>query len=174
MTHASNVTGAIQPIETVGHIAKDKGILFLVDAAQTAGCVPIDLSRLPVDMMAFSGHKSLMGPQGVGGLFIKEEIDLIPLKQGGTGSASSEEVQPDVLPDKYESGTPNTPGLAGLSAALDFIASVTVEKIRAKICQVGKIILEGLQATDGVVVYGPRDMDNNVGVFSFNIKGMFV
>ncbi len=171
MTHASNVTGAIQPIEASGRLARERSIPFLLDAAQTAGCLPIDLSRLPVDMMAFSGHKSLMGPQGVGGLYIRKGIDLVPLKQGGTGSASSEEIQPADLPDKYESGTPNTPGLAGLSAAIDFITSVTVEKIRAKICQVGKKILEGLQATDGVVVYGPTDMENNVGVFSFNVEG---
>ena len=171
MTHASNVTGAIQPIEVVGQIARDRGIPFVLDAAQTAGCIPIDLSLLPVDMMAFSGHKGLMGPQGMGGLYIREGIDLVPLKQGGTGSASSEEVQPEELPDKYESGTPNTPGLAGLSAAIDFLASVTVEKIRSHICQVGKKILKGLQSLDGILVYAPRTMEHNVGVFSFTVKG---
>ncbi len=171
MTHASNVTGAIQPIETVGQIAKERDIPFLLDAAQTVGCYPINLSRLPVDIMAFSGHKSLMGPQGVGGLYIREGIDLVPLKQGGTGSASSEEFQPQELPDKYESGTPNTPGIAGLSAAIDFVSSVSVDKIRTQICQVGKIILEGLQGMDGITYYGPGDMKNNVGIFSFTVEG---
>ena len=171
MTHASNVTGAIQPVEDCGRIARERGIPFLVDAAQTAGCIPINLARLPVDMMAFSGHKGLMGPQGVGGLYIREGIDLAPLKQGGTGSASGSEDQPEMLPDKYESGTPNTPGLAGLSAALDFIASVTVEEIRSNMCRIGRVLLDGLAATDRVVLYGPRDVERNVGVFSFTVGG---
>jgi len=169
MTHASNVTGAIQPVEECGRIAREHGVPLLVDAAQTAGCIPINLGRLPIDMMAFSGHKGLMGPQGVGGLYIRRGLNLTPLKYGGTGSASSEEVQPEMLPDKYESGTPNTPGLAGLSAALDFIASVTVEEIRSNTCKIGRTLLEGFAANDGVVLYGPRDVERNVGVFSFTV-----
>ncbi|MFH1732706.1 MAG: aminotransferase class V-fold PLP-dependent enzyme [Planctomycetota bacterium] len=171
MTHASNVTGAIQPVEECGRIAREHGVPFLVDAAQTAGCIPINLGRLPIDMMAFSGHKGLMGPQGVGGLYVREGIDLAPLKQGGTGSASGSEDQPEMLPDKYESGTPNTPGLAGLSAALDFIASVTVEEIRSHMCRIGRALLEGLAANGGLILYGPRDVERNVGVFSFTVGG---
>ena len=171
VTHASNVTGAIQPVEACGRIAQERGVPVLVDAAQTAGCIPINLGRLPIDMMAFSGHKGLMGPQGVGGLYVREGIDLTPLTHGGTGSASAGEVQPEMLPDKYESGTPNTPGLAGLSAALDFIASVTVEEIRSHMQRVGRILLDGLTATDRVVLYGPRDMEQNIGVFSFTVDG---
>ncbi|MFC1461211.1 aminotransferase class V-fold PLP-dependent enzyme [Verrucomicrobiota bacterium] len=171
MTHASNVFGTIQPIEECSRIAKEHGIPLLVDAAQTAGCVPIDLSRLQVDMLAFSGHKGLMGPQGVGGLYIRPGLDLSPLKHGGTGSSSSKEVQPEILPDKYESGTPNTPGIAGLSAALGFIESETVEKIRARIHGLGEIMLEGLRALDGIAVYGPVDMDRNTGIFSFTVEG---
>jgi len=170
ITHASNVTGAIQPIGAIGQIARDRGITFVVDAAQTVGSVPIDLGALPVDLMAFSGHKSLLGPQGVGGLYIRKGIDLVPLKHGGTGSASSEEIQPDQLPDKYESGTPNTPGIAGLSAAIDFIASVTIRKIRAQICQTGKAFLENLQSMDDITLYGPHTMEHNVGIFSFTVK----
>lgn len=170
MTHASNVTGAIQPVEACGRIARKRGILFLVDAAQTVGCMPFDLSRMPIDLLAFSGHKGLMGPQGVGGLYLRASVDLAPLKQGGTGSASSEETQPDMLPDKYESGTPNTPGIAGLSAALDFIAATTVAKIRAHVCHVGEAMLDGLRAIGGVTVYGSTRMEDNAGVFSFNIS----
>ena len=155
MNHASNVTGAIQPVEDCGRIAGEHGIPFLVDTAQTAGCLPIDIGRLAVDMLAFSGHKGLLGPQGVGGLYIRKGIELVPLKQGGTGSASTEEKQPGILPDRYESGTPNTPGLAGLSAALDFLEAVTVEKVRGHICRTGKAILEGLEAMDRILVYGP-------------------
>ncbi len=170
MPHASNVTGTIQPIEECCRIARKHGILSLVDAAQTLGCVSIDLTRLPIDLLAFSGHKCLMGPQGVGGLYIRKGLCPVPLKYGGTGSASSEEIQPDILPDKYESGTPNTPGLAGLSAALDFIAAETIEKIRQSIFEIGKIFRDGLETIKDVVVYGPRDMRFNVGIFSFTVK----
>jgi len=120
MVHASNVTGAIQPIEEWGRIARERGIPFLVDAAQTAGCLPILLPALPVDYLAFSGHKALLAAQGVGGLFLGNAGQLPPLRFGGTGSRSGSTHQPDMLPDKYESGTPNTPGLAALGAALDW------------------------------------------------------
>lgn len=172
MTHASNVTGTIQPIAECCKIAREHGALLLVDAAQTLGSVPIDLSSLPVDLLAFSGHKCLMGPQGVGGLYIRKGVLLLPLKHGGTGSASSAELQPDILPDKYESGTPNTPGIAGLSAALDFLASKKIENIRRSICKVGKIVRDGLETIKNVVVYGPSDMKDNVGIFSFKIEGL--
>jgi len=171
MTHASNVTGAIQPIAACGRIARERGVPFLVDAAQTAGCVPIDLRELPVDLLAFSGHKGLLGPQGVGGLYLGRGAAPAPLKHGGTGSRSSEEIQPDMLPDRYESGTPNTPGLAGLGAALDFILSSSVAAIRRRICRVGQVLLEGLEALGEVALHGPPDMSRNVGVFSFTVKG---
>ena len=171
MTHASNVTGAIQPIEECGRIARARGVPFLVDAAQTGGCLPIDLAVLPVDMMAISGHKGLLGPQGVGALYVGEGMRPAPLKQGGTGSASSQETQPEMLPDRYESGTPNTPGIAGLSAALDFLARETVPKIRATICDRGRAMLRGLRDMDGLVLFGPQDMALNVGVFSFRVRG---
>ncbi|MHC4713010.1 MAG: aminotransferase class V-fold PLP-dependent enzyme [Planctomycetota bacterium] len=171
MTHASNVTGTIQPIEECGRIAAERGIPFLVDAAQTAGCVPIDLSRLPVDMMAISGHKGLLGPQGVGALYIREGIRPRPLKQGGTGSASGDEVQPEILPDMYESGTPNTPGIAGLSAALDFLAHKTIAAVRAGIRELGEMLLKGLTGMAEVELFGPGEISRNVGVFSFRLKG---
>ncbi len=171
MTHASNVTGSIQPIEECGRIAREHGIPLLVDAAQTAGCLPIDLSSLPVDLLAFSGHKGLMGPQGTGGLYVGEGIELAPLKQGGTGSNSSEEYQPDILPDRYESGTPNTPGLAGLGAALGFILDETVEAIREKTKKAGGMLADGLRGVDCVRTYGPPDMERNVGNFSFAVEG---
>lgn len=170
MTHASNVTGTIQPIEECGRIAREHGVPFLVDAAQTAGCLPIDLAALPVDMLALSGHKGLMGPQGVGALYIAEAVQPEPLKQGGTGSASGEQTQPEMIPDKYESGTPNTPGIAGLSASLDFLLQETVPKVRSAICDLGRAALRGLEGLDGVVLFGPRDMDLNVGVFSFTVE----
>ena len=171
MTHASNVTGAIQPVEECGRMARDLGIPFLVDAAQTAGCVPLDVSRLPVDLLAFSGHKGMLGPQGVGGLYIREGMDIAPLKEGGTGSGSSEETQPRVLPDRYESGTPNTPGIVGLSAAAEYLSSVTVEAIRSGIVSAGDVMLSGLCSIKGVALHAPADMTRNAGIFSFTVDG---
>ena len=171
MTHASNVTGAIQPVEEARIIAREHDIPLLVDAAQSGGCLPIDLVEMPVDLLAFSGHKGLLGPQGVGGLCIREGLEIAPLKQGGTGSSSQEEKQPGIMPDRYESGTPNTPGLAGLSAAIEFLLSETVAGVRVGICSVGKVLLEGLSAVDGVTVHGPSEMDRNIGIFSFRLAG---
>ncbi len=171
MTHASNVCGAIQPVEACARIAREHGIPILVDAAQSAGCVPIDLEATPVDLLAFSGHKGLMGPQGTGGLYVGKGLDVLPLKQGGTGSSSSKETQPDFLPDRYESGTPNTPGLAGLGAAVEFVRGAGVERIREKTMRMGQAIVDGMAALEGVSLYGPRDMRRNAGVFSFRIHG---
>lgn len=111
-----------------------------------------------------------MGPQGIGGLYVREDIDLIPLKHSGTGSASSKEVQSDQLPDKYESGTSNTPGLAGLYAATDFLTAVTVKKKWAQICQIGEKFIENLRSVDEIAFYGPRTMEQKVGIFSFTVK----
>ncbi len=169
MPHASNVTGTIQPVEDCAELCRRKGVPLLVDAAQTAGCLPLDLGTVPIDMLAFSGHKGLMGPQGVGGLYIRKGVDPKPLKHGGTGSNSASEKQPGSVPDRYESGTPNTPGLAGLSAALDYIGTVTVQAIRAGIIELGNIMLDGLRGIDGVTLHGPSSMADNVGVFSFTM-----
>jgi len=171
MTHASNVTGAIQPIEECGRIAREHGVPLLVDAAQTGGCIPLALSNMPVDLIAFSGHKGLMGPQGVGGLCLRESVEPTPLVHGGTGSRSSEDIQPGMLPDRYESGTANMPGLAGLGAALAFVLAETVEAIRERVCSLGAGILDGLSAVKGVTLFGPRDMARNIGVFSFRVAG---
>ena len=171
MTHASNVTGTIQPVAEAFTIARDHGIPLLVDAAQSGGCLPIDLTQTPVDLLAFSGHKGLLGPQGTGGLCIREGLEVAPLKQGGTGSSSQEEKQPGMMPDRHESGTPNTPGLAGLAAAVDFLLSETVMSVRAGICNVGEVLLEGLSAVDGVTVHGPSEMEKNIGTFSFRLAG---
>jgi selenocysteine lyase/cysteine desulfurase len=116
--HASNVIGAIQPIEEIGKIAKEKGILFLVDAAQTAGTYDIDVQKMHIDFLAFAGHKGLMGPMGTGGLYIGSRGKGIePLRHGGTGTLSESETQPDSMPDRFETGTPNAPGIAGLLAS---------------------------------------------------------
>ena len=132
ITHASNVTGTLMPLADVVEIAHKNKAIFMVDAAQTAGAFPLDVQELGIDLMACSGHKSLMGPQGTGVLYVSPRIDLEEIKQGGTGGNSEEPLQPQTRPDRYECGTPNTPGIAGLGAAVRFIQETGIEKIREK------------------------------------------
>jgi cysteine desulfurase family protein len=171
VTHASNVTGAIQPVEAILRAAKAKGAFTLVDAAQTAGSVPIDLSSLPADLLAASGHKGLLGPQGTGFLFVREGVPLVPLVEGGTGSRSEEDRQPDFYPDCQESGTPNSVGIAGLSVALAWLLRKGVEAVRGKeMDRVGEL-LEGLRRIPGTAVYGPDDPAARGCAVSFNLEG---
>lgn len=172
MLHASNVTGALMPVEEVGRITRKKGIAFLVDAAQTAGAYPIDVEAMNIDLLAFTGHKGLMGPQGTGGLYIREGFEPEPLIEGGTGSESALEEQPRVLPDRYEAGTQNVVGLAGLKAGIEFILQTGVENIRKKELQLLEYLQEGLKAVPGLELYGPQDIACKVGVVSFNLPSV--
>ena len=167
--HASNVVGTIMPIKEIGEVAKEKRIPLLVDAAQTAGVYPIDVEELGIDMLAFTGHKGLLGPQGTGGLYIREGIELEPLKEGGTGGESILETQPSNLPDRYEAGTLNAPGLAGLGAGVSFILSEGVDKIRAKEIALTKRLIDKLSEIPEVEIYGPKDAEKQVGVVSMNV-----
>ena len=160
LTHASNVCGTLLPVEEVGRLARRRGVLFLLDAAQTAGAVPIDVEAQAIDLLAFSGHKSLCGPMGTGGLVIGERVDvtaLTPLKYGGTGSRSEREEQPEFLPDRCESGTPNAVGLAGLAAAVRWVQERGVERVRDHERGLTAELLAGLSAIPGALVYGPGD-----------------
>jgi cysteine desulfurase family protein len=172
LTHASNVTGTIQPVAEVGAIARHLGIIFCVDAAQTAGAVPIDIPGMNIDLLAFTGHKSLYGPQGTGGLYIGPGIEerISPLMTGGTGSASELEMQPDFMPDKFESGTPNTPGIAGLLAGVRFIQSQGIEAIRGRERGLAEELRKGLASIPDVRVYG--DPMKSIPLVSFTIEGM--
>ncbi len=174
LSHASNVVGTILPVAAVGAIARSHGIPILVDAAQSAGCYHIDVEAMNVDLLAFSGHKSLFGPQGTGGLYIRPGLEpgLEPLKYGGTGSYSEYENQPDFLPDKYESGTPNTVGLAGLGAGVRFVMREGLGNIRQKEEKLTGLLLKGLAAMPGVVCYGNGDPGERVAIVSFNISGV--
>jgi cysteine desulfurase family protein len=174
VTHASNVTGTIQPIAELGQIAREHGFLFCVDAAQTAGALPIHVDEMAIDLLAFSGHKSLFGPQGTGGLYIREGIErhLRPLMMGGTGSRSEFEVQPDFMPDKYESGTPNAIGLAGLGAGVRFVLAEGVEAIRRREEGLTERFMKGLASLKDITVYGPPDAASRAAVVSFNIDGV--
>src|SRR5437763_39175 len=123
MTHASNVLGTVQPVEEIARIAREAGALFLVDAAQSAGVVPIDLKATPIDMLAFPGHKALYGPTGTGALYVSPRVSIRPWREGGTGGDSKSEVQPEEMPYALEGGTPNALGIAGLAAGLAWVAA---------------------------------------------------
>ena len=173
LLHASNVTGTIQPIREVAEIAHEAGALVLVDAAQTAGHLPIDLRTLPADVLACAGHKGLLGPLGTGLLYVRPGVEdqLRSLRQGGTGSRSEEDRQPAHLPDKYESGNHNAPALCGLAAALEFLIDQRVDAIEVHESRLTRRLLEGLAAIPGVQVYGPGPDRPRVGVVSFTLDG---
>ena len=169
LVHASNVSGTIQPIAEVGEIARRKGIPFLVDASQSAGSVPIDVEAMKIDLLAFPGHKALMGPLGTGGLYIRDGIDLETLREGGTGSQSEHEVQPDFLPDKYEPGSHNALGIAGWRAALEFVLKEGVPTIRAHEERITEQFLEGISQIKNLTVYGPTRAAERVPVISVRL-----
>lgn len=169
-THASNVTGTIFPIAEIAAIAHRGGAWILVDAAQTAGVVPIDMQTMGIDLLAFTGHKGLQGPPGTGGLVIGERVpikSMVPLVRGGTGSRSEFEIQPEDCPDKFESGTLNGPGIAGLGAGVRWILKQGVAAIRDHEIELARILAEGLAEIPSVRVFGPRDWMQRTSVVSF-------
>lgn len=171
-THASNVSGLLLPVEEIAATARQKGVPFLLDAAQTAGVYPLDVRLLPVDMLAFAGHKGPLGPQGVGGLILKKGITLRPWREGGTGSRSHEVFQPTVMPDFLEAGTMNMPGIAGLDAGITFIDSIGLDNIRAHDVKLAGMLRSGLQEIPGTKVYGPENPKEGVAVVSFVMEGV--
>jgi selenocysteine lyase/cysteine desulfurase len=173
LIHASNVTGAIQPVEAVGQIAREHGLVYLVDAAQSLGYVPIDVSALGCHLLAAPGHKGLLGPLGTGVLYVAPGIEerLLPTRQGGTGSRSDEEVQPPGLPDRYESGNLNLPGIAGLEAGVSHLLATGTAESLATIWRLTGRLLAALGGLPGVRLYGPAGTDSRVGVISLNVAG---
>jgi cysteine desulfurase family protein len=172
MTHASNVSGVIQPIEEYGLIARKHNLIFMVDAAQTAGKYPLDVQVNNIDLLAFSGHKGLLGPPGTGALYISERVELDTLREGGTGSHSEQEDQPATLPFKFECGTANTVGIAGLGAGLSFIYEEGMEKILEHERYLTIRLLEGLSCIHGITVYSAKDRANQAPVLSFTVDGI--
>jgi len=170
-THASNVAGTVVPLGEVAALARAHGAHTVVDAAQTAGTVPLDVDRLGVDVLAFTGHKGLFGPTGTGGLYLRDGIDLRPLVRGGTGSDSAHEVQPAFMPDVLESGTPNVAGIAGLGAGVRFVTDAGIEAVQAHERSLIARLADGLRAIAGVTVYGPTDPAVRCGIVSFNVGG---
>ena len=175
LNHASNVVGTLLPVAEVGAICRERNLLLLVDAAQTGGAYPIDVQADQIDLLAFTGHKSLGGPMGTGGLIVGQRVDeaqLEPLIRGGTGSRSEHEVQPDFLPDMCESGTPNVVGVAGLQVGVRWVLERGVEAIRAHEVALAQRLIHGLSQIDGVTVYGTLDAELQTATVSFNIAGM--
>ena len=173
-THASNVCGTVNPLEQVGAFAKKHDLWFVVDGAQTAGVLPVSMKAFQADALTFTGHKSLLGPQGVGGFIITNEFSqaLESLIVGGTGSHSESEVQPEMLPDKFESGTPNTVGLYGLSAALKYIKSEGIDQIHAHEMALTERFIEGLQNNSGIRILGKKGLVDRTAVVALDFIGM--
>ncbi len=174
LAHASNVCGTIQPLEAVAGLCADAGIPLVLDSAQTAGVLPLDAASLGLAALCFTGHKGLMGPQGIGGILWRPDFaaQVEPLVTGGTGSYSHVETQPEDLPDKFESGTPNLPGVVGLHAALGWIGDTGIQRIAERERELGSMLLEGLSRVEGISLSGKGDMEGRLPVFSFNIEGL--
>ena len=173
ITHVSNVTGTIQPIRQIGNICREHGIPFIVDAAQSAGHLPIDVQADCIDLLAAPGHKALLGPLGTGFLYVRPGIEKIlrPLKEGGTGSVSEEDRHPEFMPDKYEPGSHNAIGIAGLSEGVKWILDQTVEKLAAHDVDLIRTFIDSISDIPGLTSYGPPGVRNRVGVFSIRIDG---
>ncbi len=172
LTHASNVTGAIQPIREIGKIAREGGALFLVDAAQTAGAVPIDVEKDFIDLLAFPGHKSLLGPTGTGGLYVSERVEKIsPWREGGTGMGSESPTHPEEFPYVLEGGTPNTVGIVGLAEGLKFVGEKGIDNIRAHELKLMKTLREGIKEIKKIKTYGPKSVEKSTAALSFTIEG---
>lgn len=171
ITHASNVTGTVMPIEEIGKITREAGINFLVDAAQTAGVLDIDVKKMNIDLLAFPGHKSLLGPTGTGGLYIGDGIVLETLLEGGTGSQSELPGMPESLPERYEAGTLNTAGIFGLGAGIDFIMEKGIKTIRDHELNLTKKFIEGSPKIPGIKIFGSLNTESRAPVVSFLING---
>src|SRR5712691_2029038 len=170
-THASNVAGTLLPVGALAALAREHGIPYLVDASQTAGAIPIDVEELELDLLAFTGHKGLLGPTGSGGLYVREGVALVPLIRGGTGSDSAHEIQPEFLPDAFESGTLNVAGIAGLGAGVNFLSEIGIDAVHAHERKLVAQFIAGASEIAGITLYGPGDAALRCGLDSFNVAG---
>ncbi len=170
MLHGSNVCGSLMPIAEAGRICRERGIFFIVDAAQTAGVFPIHMKDMNINGLAFTGHKGLLGPQGIGGLLLDEELAeaISPIVDGGTGSRSDSLVMPDFMPDKLETGTMNLPGVMGLSTALDYVMEKGVDAIRAQELKLTRVFMEMLEECPGIRLVGPGGSEERCPIVSLD------
>jgi len=174
LTHASNVTGTVQPIRQLGQIAREHGIPLLVDAAQSAGHLPIDVQADGIDLLAAPGHKGLLGPLGTGFLYIRPGIEKIlrTTQEGGTGSVSEEDTQPEFMPDKYEPGSHNAIGIAGLSEGVQWILNEGIDRLKEHDLDLVRVFIDGVSSIEGLTYYGPQGVRDRMGVFSVRIDGL--
>lgn len=170
ISHASNVLGTVNDLKKIGEIAAAEDILFLVDAAQSAGVITIDVEKFKIDFLAVPGHKSLFGPPGIGALYVRDPKMILPLKEGGTGTNSLNTLQPEIMPDYLEAGTLNTAGIIGLGAGVDYILKQGLKNIHQKEMHLLKKIIDGLTDLPKIKVYGKKDVENRTAVTAFNLK----
>ena len=171
VNHGSNVIGTVQPIKEIGRICKERGVTFVVDASQTAGKLPIDIEEMNIDVIAFTGHKSLLGPTGIGGLYVKDKVEIKHTRAGGTGVKSAERHHLKEYPYRLEYGTLNIVGIAGLYAGLNWLQEKGIENIHSHEMDLAKILKKELDQIKNVVTYCAEDLTSHIGVLSFNIKG---
>jgi len=172
VNHASNVIGTVQPIKEIGKLCREKGIIFLIDTSQSAGKVPIDMKDMNVDVVAFTGHKSLMGPMGVGGLYVGDGIEIRHTRAGGTGVRSAVKTHLEEYPYRLEYGTANFPGIAGLQAGVKWVEKRGLENIHKYETGLLRQLRDGLREIEGVTLYCQDDLTNHIGVLCFNIDGL--
>jgi cysteine desulfurase family protein len=172
VNHASNVIGTVQPVGAIGRICRENGVPFAVDASQSAGKIPIDIEQLHIDVVAFTGHKSLLGPTGIGGLYVREGVDIRHTRAGGTGVRSAERMHLEEYPYRLEYGTGNIVGIAGLHAGLKWITEKGIDSIHQHEMKLTRMLRDGLSKMDGVSLYCQNDLADHIGVISFNIDGM--
>ncbi|MGN6627962.1 MAG: aminotransferase class V-fold PLP-dependent enzyme [Tepidisphaeraceae bacterium] len=174
ITHGSNVTGTIQPVRTIGRIAREHAVPFVVDAAQSVGHVPIDVQADCIDLLAAPGHKALLGPLGTGFLYIRPGLEkmLRPLREGGTGSASEHPVQPLMMPDRYEPGSHNAIGIIGLAEGVKWLMEKSIEKVQIEEQELVRAFIDGVEGVPGLRFFGPPSDSDRIGVFSVRIDGI--
>lgn len=171
LTHASNVTGWIQPIKAIGNFLKQQNIIFIVDATQTAGILPIDVQKMNIDVLVFTGHKALMGPVGIGGMIVAPDVEIEPLRVGGSGIYSEDKYHPSQYPYRLEAGTPNVPAIVGLNEGIKFIRQVGLDNIYTKELELISILKKGLSAINKITLYTSTNIHNGTGILSFTIEG---
>lgn len=172
VNHASNVIGTIQPVKEIGKLCRERGIPFAIDASQSAGKVPIDIEEMNIDVVAFTGHKSLMGPTGIGGLYVREGIEIRHTRAGGTGVHSAVRTHLDEYPYRLEYGTINTLGVAGLNAGIKWVLGKGLENIHEQEMALTAMLRDGIRDIKGVTMYCQDDLRDHIGVFLFNVDGL--
>ncbi len=171
VNHGSNVIGTVQPIREIGRMCRERGIIFIVDASQTAGKIPVKLDEDNIDIICFTGHKSLLGPMGIGGLYVREGVEVRHTRAGGTGVRSAVRRHLDEYPYRLEYGTPNTTGIAGLNAGLRWIAEQGMDNLFEHEMKLTRILRDGLRDIDGVTLYCQDDLTQHIAVLAFNVDG---